>query len=47
MWKEAGRATQQELQAQGVSDMGMQGWKLGGAQMGWIRLGSTDLYEEK
>lgn len=41
------RASQQELKAPGVLGMGMHGWKSGGARMRWVRLGSTDLYEEK
>lgn len=47
MWKKTGTASQQELQAQCVLDMGMHSWKLGGAQVGWIKVGSTDLYEEQ
>jgi len=46
MWKEAGRASQQELQAQGLPGTGTHSWKSGG-WMGWVRLGSTGLYEEK
>lgn len=47
MWKEASRASQQQLQAQGVPDVGVRGCKLGEAQMGWIGVGSTDLCEVK
>lgn len=41
------RASQQELKAPGVLGMGMYGWKSGGVWVHWVRLGSSDLYEEK